>query len=155
MVFSLVDIRYARSALTGGIEDPIQQAGAEAAWDILFQRLVWQSWAVLLLGVAVVLVAWFMGDSDGAASLRSTVGAKSQALGANDEGSSIINFVTPHRRLIEWGAAVIIVGFLLVGPPLPIWIVFVALVGLVLIVVGLESAASAASRENSTADIGA
>ena len=153
MVFSLIDIRYARSVFTGGIEDPIQQAGAEAAWDILFQRLVWQSWAVLLLGAVVMFVAWFMGNSDGAASLRSTVGAKSQASSATGEESSIISFVTSHRRLVEWSAAVLIVGFLLVGPPQPIWIVFALLVILVLIVIGVESVAFSESDEESAVDI--
>jgi hypothetical protein len=149
MLFSLIDIRYARSVFTGGIDDPIQQAGAEAAWDIVFQRFVWQSWAVLLLGAVVILVAWFMGDSEAAASLRSTIGAKSQVVDANDKGSSVISFVTSHRRLIQWGAAVIIVGFLLVGPPQPIWIVSAILVVLVLVVVGVESVASSPSAEKS------
>lgn len=148
MVFSLIDVRYARSVLTGGIEDPIQQAGAEAAWDILFQRLVWQSWAVLLLGAVVMFVAWFMGDSDRAASLRTTVNAK----GAGGEESPVISFVKSHGRLIEWVAAVVIVGFLLVGPPQPIWIVFVLLVILVLVIIGVESVASSASDKKSAAD---
>jgi hypothetical protein len=93
-----------------------------------------------------------MGASDGAPPLRSMVGAKSQSLGANDKGTSIIGFVTSHRRLVECGAAVVIVGFLLVCPPQPIWIVFALLVILVLIVIGAESVASAASGEKSATD---
>ena len=152
MVFSLIDVRYARSVLTGGIEDPIQQAGAEAAWDILVQRLVWQSWAVLLLGAVIMFVAWFLGDSDRAASLRSTINAKSDVSGAGGKESSVMSFAKSHGRLIEWVAAVVIVGFLLVGPPQPIWIVFVLLVILVLVIIGVESVASSASDKKSAAD---
>jgi hypothetical protein len=152
MLLSLITVRYARSSLTGGVEDPIQREGAEAAWDIIFQQLVWQTWAILLLGVTVILVAWILGDSESATALRSAVGAKSESLGTGYEMSSITAFVAAHRRLIEWGSGVVIIGFLLLGPALPVWLVFLVLVLLVLIIVGVESVAIPASEEEAVSE---
>jgi hypothetical protein len=152
MLLSLITVRYARSSLTGGVEDPIQREGAEAAWDIIFQQLVWQTWAILLLGVTVILVVWILGDSESATALRSAVGAKSESLGTGYEMSSITAFVAAHRRLIEWGSGVVIIGFLLLGPALPVWLVFLVLVLLVLIIVGVESVAILASEEEAVSE---
>jgi hypothetical protein len=152
MLLSLITVRYARSSLTGGVEDPIQREGAEAAWDIIFQQLVWQTWAILLLGVTVILVVWILGDSESATALRSAVGAKSESLGTGYEMSSTTAFVAAHRRLIEWGSGVVIIGFLLLGPALPVWLVFLVLVLLVLIIVGVESVAILASEEEAVSE---
>jgi hypothetical protein len=90
MLFSLIDMRYARSALTGDIEDPIQKAGAQAAWDIVFQRFIWQTWVVLLLGVLVIFVAWIMGESDGAVAIRSAVGSADRSNSSEDSASETV-----------------------------------------------------------------
>jgi len=142
MLFSIVDVRYARSALTGGVEDPIQKAGAEAAWDIIFRGFVLQTWVVLVLGAVVVFVAWLMGDSDGAVTIRSAVGKTGQSVGKKGSVLPAVAFVASHRRLIEWGAAAIVVGFLLLGPPQPIGLVVSGLVLLGLIVAVVEYAAA-------------
>jgi hypothetical protein len=152
MLLSLVAIRYARSALTGGVEDPTQREGAEAAWNIIFQQFIWQTWAVLLLGVTVILVAWIMGESESATALRSAVGTRSESLGTEYKMSSAMAFVAAHRRLIEWGSGVAIIGFLLFGPALPLWLVFLVLVVLVLIIVGVESVATLASEEEAVVE---
>jgi hypothetical protein len=115
MLFSLIELRYLRLAATGGIEDAIQKAGAEAAWDIVFRQLVWQSWVVLLIGVLVIFVAWAIGDSASAASMRLTVSNTEQAIGGGEEPSPIYTFVASHRSLVEVLAAVLLMGFLLLG----------------------------------------
>jgi len=147
MVFSLIDMRYARSALTGGVEDPIQKAGAEAAWDIIFRGFVVQTWIVLVLGAIIVFVAWIMGDSDGAVAIRSAVGGTARSTHNRDSELSTVVFIASHRRLIEWGAAVTIFGFLLVGPPQPIGLVVSGLVLLALIVASVEYAAASVHDE--------
>ncbi|MFV1963656.1 MAG: hypothetical protein ACC658_17755, partial [Acidimicrobiia bacterium] len=147
MVFSLIDMRYARSALTGGVEDPIQKAGAEAAWDIIFRGFVQQTWVVLVLGGIVILVAWIMGDSEGAVTIRSAVGTRGQSAREDGSVSSVAAFIASHRRLIEWGAAGIVVGFLLLGPPQPIGLVVSGLVLLGLIVAVVEYAAASVRDE--------
>ncbi len=147
MVFSLIDMRYARSALTGGVEDPIQKAGAEAAWDIIFRGFVVQTWIVLVLGAVIIFVAWIMGRSDGAVAIRSAVGGTARSTHNRDSESSTVAFIVSHRRLIEWGAAVITFGFLLVGPPQPIGLVVSGLVLLALIVASVEYAAASVHDE--------
>jgi hypothetical protein len=152
MLLSLITIRYARFSLTGGVEDPIQREGAEAAWDIIFQQLIWQTWVVLLLGVTIILVAWIIGDSESATALRSAVGAKGESLSAGYEVSSATAFLATHRRLIEWGSGAVIIGFLLLGPALPVWLVFLVLVILVLIIVGVEAAVALAPEEEAVSE---
>ncbi len=138
MVAALIELRFARDAMTGGIEDPIQKAGAESAWDIILRQFVWQSWVVLLLAVLVILVAWAMGDSSGAATVRSAVSNTGDSVFGGDSDSPVVRFIAAHRSLVEVGAAVLIGGFLLVGPRIPLWGVIVAIVILGVIVAGVE-----------------
>jgi hypothetical protein len=147
MIVSLVDIRYARSAVTGGIEDPVQQAGAIAAWDIIFRRFVAQSWVILLIGVAVVSAAWIFGDSDRAASVRATL-AKVSGLGNGDEASAFAVFVATHRRLLEWGIVIGAGAVLLLGPTFPIAAILFGIVGIFAFIAGVEIiSASAGSND--------
>lgn len=139
MLFSLIELRYLRGAATGKIEDAIQRAGAEAAWDIVFRQLVWQTWVVLLIGVLVLFVAWAMGDSAGAVSVRSAATRANRSAGDGQETSKVYAFIAKHGTLVEISAAVLLIGFLLVGPQLPIWgvILVIALLGAILI--GVEA----------------
>lgn len=149
MVVSLVELRYARAAMTGGIEDAVQQAGAQAAWDIILRQFVWQSWAVLLIGALIIFVAWAMGDSAGAASARSVVANTGVSVFGQDGPSPALKFVAAHRGLVELVTAVLIGGFLLVGPHLPIWGVLVTIVLLAVILIGVEYIATSVSDEES------
>ena len=155
MVVSLIDIRYLRSALTGGIEDPISQAGALAAWDIIFQRFVARSWVVMLLGALVAFAGWVMGDSERARSLRSSfAGVARRTGGEGSEPSGFVRFVSSHHRLIAWLAVIIGAGILLIGPPMAIAAVLLLILIIVAIVVAVEfiSASQTADSEQPTAD---
>lgn len=147
MLFSIVDMRYARSALTGGDGDPIQQAGAVAAWDIIFRGFVFQTWVVLVLGALVLFMAWVTGDSDGAIATRSAFDSAGNSMRTDGSASSAVVFIASHRRLIEWGSAAIVVGFLLLGPPQPIGLVVSGLVLLGLIVAVVEYAVSSVREQ--------
>ena len=138
MLFSLIELRYARSLLTRGIENQVQKDGAVAAWDILFNRLVAQSWILLLVGVLTVFVAWAAGDSAGARSLKASVVESGDSLRDADEPSSFALFIAAHGRLIEWLTGVVIVGLLLIGPPLAVGWVLVAVVALIVVLAGVE-----------------
>jgi hypothetical protein len=138
MAAALIEVRLARGAMTGGIEDPIQKAGAESAWDIIFQQFVWQSWVVLLLAVLVIFVAWAMGSSSGAASVRSAVSSTGDSVFGGDSDSPAVRFIAAHSTLVEVGAAILIGGFLLVGPRIPLWGVVIAIVILGAIVASVE-----------------
>ena len=159
MVVSLIDIRYLRSAITGGIEDPITEAGALAAWDIIFQRFVARSWVVMLLGALVAFAGWVMGDSERARSLRSSfVNAARRTGGDASEPSGFADFVASHRRLIEWLTIIIGAGILLIGPTMAIGAVLLLIIVVVVIVVAVEfmsasaSASESADSEQLTAD---
>ena len=138
MVAALIELRFARDAMTGGIEDPIQKAGAESAWDIILRQFVWQSWVVLLLAVLIILVAWAMGSSSGAATVRSAVSNTGDSVFRGDSDSPVVRFIAMHSTLVEVSAAVLIGGFLLVGPRIPIWGVLIAIMILGAIVAGVE-----------------
>jgi hypothetical protein len=149
MVVSLIDIRYLRSLVTGGIEDPIRQEGALAAWDIIFQRFVTRSWVVLLLGGVVAFAGWVMGDSDGARSIRTTFSNVARRSGDKDTGTSgFTRFVASHRRLIEWSAVIVGTGILLIGPPLALGAVLLLIVAVIAIVIGVEFISASASADS-------
>jgi len=147
MVAALIELRLARSAITGGIEDAVQKAGAESAWDIIFRQFVWQSWVVLLLAVLVILVAWAKGSSSGAATVRSAVSNTGDSVLGGDTTSPVVRFTAAHRGFVQVGAAVLIGGFLLVGPRIPIWGVVIAIVVLGVIVAGVEYIASTVAED--------
>jgi len=146
-VVSLIDIRYLRSFATGGIEDPVREAGAIAAWDIVFQRFIAQSWIVLLIGAIVAFVGWVTGDSDRARSARSAfVNAGRRTGGQDEEPSGFALFVASQRRLIEWLTVIIGAGVLLIGPPLAIGAVLLLIAVIVVIVIAVEFVSASASR---------
>jgi hypothetical protein len=149
MVVSLIDIRYLRSLVTGGIEDPIRQEGALAAWDIIFQRFVTRSWVVMLLGAVIAFAGWVMGDSEGARSIRTTFSKVARRSGnKHTETSGFARFVASHRRLIEWSAVIIGTGILLIGPPLALGAVLLLIVAVIAIVIGVEFISASASADS-------
>ena len=149
MVASLILLRYLRSALTGGIEDVVQEAGAVAAWDIIAQRLIAQSWIMLLMGVIVAGAAWVSGDSERALSVRSSfVNAGRSARGEDSEPSDFAMFVADRRRLLEWGVVVIGVGVLLLAPPLPMGTILLAIVAIIAFVGAVEFIAASTTKSS-------
>jgi len=70
MLVSLIDGRFLRALVTGAAEDPAREAGVAAAGNIIFSRFVTQSWILLLIGVGAATVAWLLGDSDRACSIK-------------------------------------------------------------------------------------
>ncbi|MEN8237800.1 MAG: hypothetical protein ABFR53_01230 [Actinomycetota bacterium] len=153
MLISLIGMRYLRSAITGGIEDPVTEAGALAAWDIVFQRFVAQSWIVLLIGVIVAFVGWVTGDSDHARSARSAFVNASKRTG--EDGSEPPEFallVASKRRSIEWLALIVGAGVLLIAPPLAIGAVLLLVASIVVIVVAVEFISASASTSTTPHD---
>jgi hypothetical protein len=149
MLLSLISLRYLRSAITGGIEDPVSEAGALAAWDIIFQRFVARSWVVLLIGVLVAFAGWVMGDSERALSVRSTfVNAARGTVGDGSEPSGFPHFVASHRRIIEWLTVIVGAGVLLIGPPLAIGVVLLLIVAVVAIVIAVEFISASESADS-------
>jgi hypothetical protein len=149
MLISLIELRYLRSAITGGIEDPVTEAGALAAWDIIFQRFVTRSWIVLLIGVLVAFAGWVMGDSERAVSVRSTFVNAAGRTGGDDAGSSgFARFVASHHRLIEWLTVIIGAGILLIGPPLGVGAILLLLVVAVGIIIAVEFITASESANN-------
>jgi hypothetical protein len=146
MLVSLINLRFLRSAITGGIDDPITESGALAAWDIILQRFVARSWIVLLLGATVAFAGWVMGDSDRARSVRTSfVNAAQRTQSDGSEPSEITEFVAQHRRLIEWLTVIVGAGILLIGPPLSIGIIVMVIIGVIAIVVATEWLSASAS----------
>jgi hypothetical protein len=147
MLVSLINLRFLRSAITGGIDDQITESGALAAWDIIFQRFVARSWIMLLVGALIAFAGWVMGDSERARSVRSSfVNAARRTQADGSETSEVTEFAARHRRLIEWITAIIGAGILLIGPPLSIGIVLVVIIGVIVIVVATEWLSASASR---------
>jgi hypothetical protein len=145
MLVSLSDGRLLKALARGAAEDPIKEAGVAAAGDIIFSRFVTQSWIVLLLGLLTATVAWLMGDSERARSIKRafTNVARRNPDGEEDE-SSLVAFVLSYRRLLEWGSLALVAGLLLLAP-LPSFTVFVAgFIAVIVFVLAIEYIASSA-----------
>lgn len=141
MLFSIIDIRYLQSAVTSGITDPVQLSGVEAALDIVFSRFVLQSWIVFGLGLFIALGGWLTGSSERAVSVRNTITGES---GEESAPSKFALTVSTHKRLLEWGAIIVVGLVLLVAPPVSIGLVVFVIAALVVFVAVVEFIASRA-----------
>jgi hypothetical protein len=130
MVLVLIQIRYLRSTTVSDIADPVQRAGAEAAWSIVFDRLLAQTWALVLVGAIVSFAAWVMGESPRAASMRARYENRKDSLSENSvaEPSAFSQFIADNKRLLQWVVVALAVVFLLWIPTLRPWVIIAALV---------------------------
>ncbi len=153
MLVSLIDARWLRSAVVGGIEDPVQNAGADAAWGIIFNQLFIQSWSILILGVIIAIIAWLMGDSERARSVRRTFkDLASTDSDVDSEPSGIALFVASHRRLLEWSAVLVVSGFLILGPPPSFGVIIVCIAAVILFAFVVEYIAASAHDDRITVE---
>lgn len=139
MLVSLIDGRFLRALVTGAAEDPVREAGVAAAGNIIFSRFVTQSWILLLVGVGTAAVAWLMGDSDRARSIKGTFSWFSRK-GTDDEGSRppLTEFVASHRHLLEWGAVALLGGLLLLAPLPSFTAIFLGVMAVLLFIALVE-----------------
>jgi len=148
MVFTLIEIRFLRNNVIEGISDPVLADGASAAWNIVFDRLLAQTWTLLALGLVASLVAWFFGPSERASSLRESFVTARAASRGNVELTPTTKFIRQYRRVIEWVAIGLGAVFLLTVPTVRGWIVIVVAV----IVIGIVAAVEWIAGTGSMAD---
>jgi hypothetical protein len=138
LLISLALLRIARNALFGGIEDEIRAEAAGAVWDIVLGRLVQGTWALLILAFIVGFIAWAVGPTPRAESLRAwsarTIDGWRRP--GESEPSGFTAFMKEWRRTIQVVVVVLGVLFLLFGPaPSGLLVLFTAAVVLILVVV--------------------
>lgn len=150
MVLSLLVIRYARNSFIEGIADPVYRDGASAAWSIVFDRLLAQTWGLLALGLVATLAAWFFGPSTRSASLRDSFIEARNASHADEEPSSTTMFFMKHRRTLEFVAVGVGAIFLLLVPTLRGWIVIVTALIVIGVVAAIEWIGGAPDRGTAT-----
>lgn len=139
MLVTLIIVRVARQATVGSIEDETAHAGADAAWQILLNRYVAQTWSVLTIGAIVALVAWFFGSSERAMRWRDDLAAWQQA---RRDGTSapagVAAFATRYRRPLQWGAVVLAALVLMTVSTVTVWVVVFTLLPLLAWVTAVE-----------------
>jgi hypothetical protein len=135
---SLVLVRLARNELIGDIAEPTQQAGAEAAWDIVVDQLVAQTWALIILGLLAVLFAWFFGPSSRASNLRTSFMTARASSQEGREPNAVTDFLQRYGRILEWVVVALGVIFLLLVPAVRGWIVLITAIVVIGIVVAIE-----------------
>lgn len=150
MLVSIIDIRYLKSAVTSGIEDPVNLAGVNATLDIVFSRFVLQSWIVFGLGLVIALGGWLTGNSERAVSLRSTFTGE----GGDSDSPRFATFVSGHKRLLEWGAAGVFGLVLLMAPTTSPGLVVFAVAAMLVFISGIEFIASKSSQALANSDSG-
>ncbi|GMR02585.1 MAG: hypothetical protein BMS9Abin20_0923 [Acidimicrobiia bacterium] len=153
MLVSIIDNRWLRSAVVGGIEDPVQNAGADAAWGIIFKQFFVQSWSILILGVVIATTAWLMGDSERARTVRRTfTGLARTHSDVDSEPSGIALFVASYRLLLQWAAVVVVSGFLILGPPPSFGVIVVCIAVVILFALVVEYIAASVQDDRTTVE---
>ena len=137
-LISLVLVRLARNELIGDIAEPTQQAGAEAAWGIVVNQLVAQTWALIILGLLAVLFAWFFGPSSRVSNLRTSFMTARASSQEGREPNAVTDFLQRYGRILEWVVVVLGVIFLLLVPAVRGWIVLITAIVVIGIVVAIE-----------------
>jgi len=139
MLVTLIIVRVGRQATVGSIEDETAQAGADAAWQILLNRYVAQTWSVLIIGAIVALVAWGFGPSERATRLRDDLAAWQQARrNGTSAPAGATAFATSYRRPLPWGAVALAALVLLTVSTVTVWVVVFTLLLLVAWVTTVE-----------------
>jgi hypothetical protein len=149
MLVSLADGRLLKSLVRGAAEDPVREAGVAAAGDIIFSQFVTQSWIVLVLGLLTASIAWLMGDSDKARSVkRAFANGATTGEDDGDDASSLATFVVSHRWPLEWGSVILVGGLLLVAPLPSFKVVVAGFFAVILFILAVEYIVSSARRKN-------
>lgn len=148
MAFTLIEIRFLRNGVIESISDPVLADGASAAWNIVFDRLLAQTWALLALGLVASLVAWFFGPSERASSLRESFVTARSASRGDVELTPTTRFIRQYRRVIEWVTIGLGAVFLLMVPTVRGWVVIVVAA----IVIGIVAAVEWIAGTGSMAD---
>lgn len=148
MVLTLIEIRLLRNSVLGEIADPVYQEGAAAAWNIVVDRLLAQTWGLLLLGLVAALVAWFFGPSERAGSIReSFVNARNSSRG-DAELSPTATFIHKYRRVIEWVAVGLGALVLLLAPTISGLMVIVVAALVIAVIAAVEWIGGAGSQSD-------
>jgi hypothetical protein len=114
MALTLIELRFLRTTIVSSIVDPVRAEGVSAAWSIIVDRFVAQTWTVLALGLVAAVATWAFGASPRARAMRSAFD-RSQPSGSE---TGFFGFVGSHARVVQWSAVVVGVAFLLMTPTL-------------------------------------
>ena len=139
MVISLIDVRYAKVAVTGGISDAVQRAGAESAWDIVFRQLNQQTLTVLLIGALLMAVSWLFGDSTRAVVLRSRADSRVDSAASAFKETALGRFIASNPGPTNMVAALLAALLLLFGPTLSLLGFIVVVVVLSVVIAGVTA----------------
>lgn len=152
MALTLIEIRFIRNNVIESIADDVLADGASAAWNIVFDRLLAQTWGLLALGLVASLVAWFFGPSERSGSLRTSfVNARNSARG-DAELTPTTKFIHTHRRAIEWVTVALGALVLLMAPTVRGWLVIVVAVLVIGVIAAVEWIAGTGSQADTADD---
>ncbi|MGI9666659.1 MAG: hypothetical protein ACR2N2_06090 [Acidimicrobiia bacterium] len=112
MLLVLIELRLFRRQIIDAVSDPVRQEGAVAAYEILFGRLIAQTWGLLMLGVVAAGVAWFMGPSVRAQGLRGRIDSSQPSFAS--EGS--FGWVGENAKTVQYLIGATAIFFLLLLP---------------------------------------
>ncbi len=132
MLVTLVALRWVQEAVVTGVADPVQRDGLAAAWGIVFDRFVFQTVAILLLGAVVTFVAWLLGSSREAMAMRRAFTRSSL-----DE-DPVDGWINHNARALQVVTMVLGFAFLLLSPTTGLLTVTVTAVIVAIVVVVLQ-----------------
>ena len=135
-VLTLILLRILRGDVIDPITDPVYQEGAAAAWDVIMNLLIAQTWGLFAIGLITWAIAWFLGPSERAVGLRTSFVEARNANRGDAEPTSTTLFFVKYRRPLEFAVIAIGVLILLLVPNLRALVVLIV----ALLVAGLVAA---------------
>jgi len=124
-IVTLIVLRILRGGTIDSIADPVYQDGAAAAWDVIMNLLIAQTWGLFAIGLIAWAVAWFFGPTDRAVGLRTSFVEARNADRGDKEPTSTTRFFVNYRRPLEFVVIAIGVLILLFVPDLSALVVVV------------------------------
>jgi hypothetical protein len=143
-----VAIRFGRSAYLDSLTElDVSKEAASSAFDIVTRFLRMGVRFLFFLGVAFVIVAWVLGPSSSAQSVRNLVLPSGERTG---EGGAVSSFVAAHKRGLQWLALVLVALLVLTRDNPSGATVLWALIFLAVAVVAVEWIAARAPLEEAS-----
>ena len=134
-LLTVVALRFTRDEVSENVADrDLPQPAVETIWDTLMRNLEAQTWVVMIVGLAVVVLGAAMGDSDWARSLRASLAERGNGAG----GRGLQRFATEHTGWMRLIGVAVGIGLLLIWPEPSILAAFVIVALTVLYLIGVE-----------------
>jgi hypothetical protein len=147
---NLAILSIIRAGTIGAVEDETVRTAGEQAWDTTLRFFTQASWALIVLGSIVGFVAWILGPSERPARLRAWWDRLVHRWRDPEKPrptSGFAGFLWVWKRLLQWGAVVLGLLFIFIGPEPSGMSVIITTLVVVAVVGAIEAVAGPGTSE--------